>query len=79
MGYFLGTKISDLPHVPVPLNTVFRLTPTPYGCEQTTFSIDLIRFQQGEAVFWTEEQTVFSLFANREPQSPASPALPMKK
>jgi len=62
VGYFLGTRVSDLPHVPVPLNTVFRLDPTPFGCLQTVYSLDLVRFMNGEPKFWTKEKKTYSLF-----------------
>jgi broad specificity phosphatase PhoE len=55
LAYFLDAKLQDLPHMPVPLHSVFRLTPTPFGIRKTVFAIDVDRFEAGEEVFWIEE------------------------
>jgi len=34
LGYFISSPIDQLPYLEIPLDTVFRLTPTLYGCEQ---------------------------------------------
>ncbi|XP_028398156.1 6-phosphofructo-2-kinase/fructose-2,6-bisphosphatase-like [Dendronephthya gigantea] len=39
LGYFLEKNKAELPYLPVPLHTVFKLTPIAYGCKVETFPL----------------------------------------
>jgi broad specificity phosphatase PhoE len=39
MGYFLNVKVQDIPYINIKLHEVVCLRPTPYGCEETRFSL----------------------------------------
>eukprot|EP01125_Pyxidicula_operculata_P006860 TRINITY_DN2354_c0_g1_i2.p1 TRINITY_DN2354_c0_g1~~TRINITY_DN2354_c0_g1_i2.p1 ORF type:complete len:371 (+),score=85.91 TRINITY_DN2354_c0_g1_i2:458-1570(+) len=56
IGYYVNSPKFQLPHFDVPLHTVFCLTPTPHGCREVRYSIDLDKFDNGEEVFWNTEE-----------------------
>jgi len=56
LSYFLGISKTDLPHLNVPLHTLFCLTPQPHGCMETRYTISLEDFENGENIFWTQQQ-----------------------
>lgn len=60
LAYFIGVEIQDLPHLEVPLHQVFRLTPTPHGCLEEKFIIDLEKFEGGDPVFWTKKESFYA-------------------
>lgn len=39
VGYVMGEVRQACPRIPIPLHTIIRLTPTPYGCEVTHFPL----------------------------------------
>jgi hypothetical protein len=41
-AYFLDIPLNDMVHLPVPLNTVFELTPSAYGCTKREVSLDAV-------------------------------------
>jgi len=41
LSYFIGKPIEELPHVEVPLQTIFKLTPTLYGYEHSQCELSL--------------------------------------
>ena len=38
-AYMMDEPPEACPHIPVPLHTVIRLTPTAYGCDETRFEL----------------------------------------
>ncbi len=34
-AYFMDLKVEDIPHIPMPLHTVIKLTPRAYGTEES--------------------------------------------
>jgi len=68
MGYFQNSPKWKLPHLEVPLHTVFQLTPTPHGCREIIYSIDLDKFIAGDEVFWVVTEEIHS--ADRMIQHP---------
>lgn len=60
IGYFINSPKHTLPHLDVPLHTVFKLTPTPHGCHATTYTINLDKFDRGDDVFWDVQEQFHS-------------------
>jgi len=56
IGYWTNCVPSELPHIEVPFHTVLHLTPSPYGCREERYCIDLDRFQRGDDVFWNSTE-----------------------
>ena len=40
VAYFVGMQLDKMPTLGVPLHTLYRLRPVPYGCELTRYSFD---------------------------------------
>jgi len=58
LGYFFDVPKTDLPHLDVPLHTVYCLTPQPHGCLETGYIISLDRFESGEEIFWEKYENL---------------------
>ena len=56
MAYFLDVPNEELPFLDVPLNTLIRLTPSPYGNREIRYRFDLDAFSQGASTFWSESE-----------------------
>jgi len=39
LGYFKEFPLEKIPFVDIPLHTVIKLTPTPYGCDEQRFDL----------------------------------------
>jgi len=60
IGYFINSPKHTLPHLDVPLHTVFKLSPTPHGCHVITYTLDLSKFDKGDEVFWVVSEQFHS-------------------
>jgi broad specificity phosphatase PhoE/adenylylsulfate kinase-like enzyme len=62
-SYFREVPIDQLPLLNIPLNTIVKLTPTPYGCEEQRFFIDLEKYKTNKSEpFWQEIAAVDQFF-----------------
>eukprot|EP01126_Amoeba_proteus_P022129 TRINITY_DN2243_c0_g1_i3.p1 TRINITY_DN2243_c0_g1~~TRINITY_DN2243_c0_g1_i3.p1 ORF type:complete len:230 (+),score=39.53 TRINITY_DN2243_c0_g1_i3:981-1670(+) len=55
LAYFLCVDLPNLPYIEIPLHCILCLIPTPHGIVQTSYQLDLDKFQSNEEdVFWSE-------------------------
>uniref|UniRef100_A0A6B2L3P3 6-phosphofructo-2-kinase domain-containing protein n=1 Tax=Arcella intermedia TaxID=1963864 RepID=A0A6B2L3P3_9EUKA len=59
ISYWINCPQVKIPYVEVPFHTVLCLTPTPHGCSEVRYEIDLDSFQRGDAVFWTSKEIFY--------------------
>eukprot|EP01123_Difflugia_compressa_P005006 TRINITY_DN1653_c0_g1_i1.p1 TRINITY_DN1653_c0_g1~~TRINITY_DN1653_c0_g1_i1.p1 ORF type:complete len:405 (-),score=51.12 TRINITY_DN1653_c0_g1_i1:192-1406(-) len=66
IGYWINCPKEQIPYVEVPFHTVLCLTPTPFGCIEARYEIDLDRFESGADVFWTVTELFFPIVPTKQ-------------
>jgi len=56
IGYWINCSKNDLPYLEVPFHTVVCLTPTPFGCKEERYVIDIEGSERGDPMFWTKKE-----------------------